>query len=82
MVKFVEDFVLEYNYEDINPKVLIGTYAGRVIPNYRIHRSPPTLNDIDNLLRSSIISDTPIGKLSSIIVLLTMNGFLSQRYKT
>lgn len=77
-----EDFVLEYNYEDINPKVLIGKYAGRVIPNYRIHRSQtPTLNDIDNLLRSSIISDTPIGKLSSIIHCIHQMGFYHRDIK-
>ena len=77
-----EDFILEYSYEKINPKVLIGKYAGQVIPNYRIHRSQtPSLKDIDNLLRSSIISDTPIGKLSSIIHCIHQMGFYHRDIK-
>ena len=77
-----EDFILEYNYEEINPKVLIGKYAGQVIPNYRIHRSQtPSLKDIDNLLRSSIITDTPIGKLSSIIHCIHQMGFYHRDIK-
>ena len=77
-----EDFILEYSYDETNPKVLIGKYAGQVIPNYRIHRSQtPSLKDIDNLLRSSIITDTPIGKLASIIHCIHQMGFYHRDIK-
>ena len=76
------DFILEYEYDDSNPMVLVAQKPGEIDKEYMIHsKGPKRSTDIDNLLRVGINSDTVIGTMSSIIHCIHQVGFYHRDIK-
>jgi len=67
-----EKFILNYDYEELNPNILICQFADELIMDP--HRPTHSMSDIRNLLRTSITSDARLSQLPTILYCIRQCG--------